>query len=174
MGLKTKLLVFAAILAVLGTIVLYVLEFQWFQNYFRAKRLVMGALAAGLVSGLTIGFLFRKKADEQVEKMQLWAACITLPLLLMPLLASLTNRLFAQQPKPTPVEFWEEKAFTMNRYGQLKGQRPDTSGYYIFVVKEGEMVRLESDEPVFLTAQKGDTVLLPVRKGLFGVAFVDW
>jgi hypothetical protein len=174
MSLKTKLLIFAAVLAVFGTIVLYVLEFQWFQNYFGAKRLVMGALAAGLVLGLAIGFLFRKKADEQGEKMQLWATCITLPLLLMPLLASLTNRLFAQQSRLTPVEFWEEKAYTMNRYGQLKDQRPDTSGYYVFVVMDGEMIRLESDEPVFPTAQKGDTVLLPVRKGLFGVAFVNW
>lgn len=174
MSLKTKLSIFLSLLVLLGVIVLYVLEFQWFQNYFGAKRLVLGALAAGLVVGLVLGFLLRKKADEQVEKMQLWAACITLPIMVMPLLVSLTNRLFAQQPVPTKVEFWEEKAYTMNRFGQLKGQRPEASGYYVFVVKDGKMVRLESDQPVFPAAQQGDTVELPLRKGLFGVEFVAW
>ncbi|MBK8564829.1 MAG: hypothetical protein IPN76_16200 [Saprospiraceae bacterium] len=174
MNIKTKLYILFSLLALLGTVILYVLEFQWFQNYLGAKKLVLGAILAGLAVGILLGYLLRKKAKEQVEKMQLWAVCIILPVLLMPLFASLANRLFAEQPKPTKFEFWEEKAYLMSRFGQIKGERPEPSGFYVFVIKNGEMVRLESEKPVFPNAQKGDSVELLVRNGLFGVEFVDW
>jgi hypothetical protein len=174
MRIKTKFFIFLSMMALLGVIVLYVLEIQWFQNYFEAKNLVVFALLAGVAIGVLLGYLLRNKAKEQVEKMQLWVACLIIPVLLMPLIASLANRLFAEQATPTKVEFWEEKAYLMNRFGQIKGERMEPSGYYIFIIKNGEMVRLESDKPMFPNAQKGDTVEVPIRKGLFGVAFVDW
>ncbi|MCC6724805.1 MAG: hypothetical protein IT258_09870 [Saprospiraceae bacterium] len=174
MSTKTKLMAFLAIVGLLGIIVLYVLEFQWFQNYFGLQKLILSALVMGVVTGLALGFFIQKKVKEQVERIQLWATCLLVPVVLMPLLASLANRLFAEQPRPTAVEFWEEKAYVMNRYGQIKGERSEASGYYVFVVKDGSMVRLESDHPMFPTAKQGDTVEVPVRKGLFGVEFVDW
>lgn len=174
MSIKTKLIIFLSLAALLGTIVLYVLEFQWFQNYFGAKKLVVGAIVAGLVLGVLLGFLLRKKAREQVEKIQVWAACIILPTLFMPLFASLANRLFAEQAKPTKVVFWEEKAYLQSRYGQIKGERPEPSGFYVFVIKDEGMVRLESDKPVFPLTQKGDTVEIPIRHGLLGFDFAEW
>ncbi len=171
---KTKLFIIFSVLALLGVVVLYVLEFQWFQNYIEARNLVIGALIAGLIIGILLGLFYQKKAKELVDKIQLWVTCLIIPTLLMPLFASLTNRLFAGPPRPTKVEFWEEKAYVQSRFGQIKGERPAPSGYYVFVVKDGEMVRLESEEPVFPDAQKGDTVEILVKKGLFGVLFVVW
>lgn len=173
MNLKTRLVIFFSVLALFGIVILYVLEFQWFQNSFGVQRLVIGALGAGLFVGVILGFVFQKRGDDLVEKMQIWTACIIVPVLLMPLLASQTNRLFAEQAKPTKVQFWDEKAYTLNRYGVLKGDKIDTVGYFIFVVKDGEMVRLEHETPVFETAKKGDTVEISVRKGLFGIEFVE-
>ncbi len=173
MSLKTRLLIFFSVLALFGIIILYVLEFQWFQNSFGVQRLVIGALVAGLIVGAMLGLVYQKRGDDLVEKMQIWTACIIVPVLLMPLLASLTNRLFAEQAKPTEVQFWDEKAYTLNRYGVLKGDKIDTVGYFIFVIKDGEMMRLENETPVFPTAKKGDTVEISIQRGLWGIEFVE-
>ncbi len=174
METKTKFTILFSLLALLGTIVLYVLELKWFQNYFEAKKLVVGALLVGAAIGVLLGYLLRNKAKEQVEKMQLWVTCLIIPVLMMPLFASLTNRLFAEQSTPTKVEFWEEKAYFQSRFGQIKGERMEPSGYYVFIITNGEMVRLENGKPVFPNAQKGDTVKVPIRQGLLGFDFIDW
>ena len=173
MNLKTRLAIFFSVIALFGVIVLYVLEFQWFQNSFEVQRLVTGAVTVGLFVGVLFGLVFQKKGNALVEKMQIGTACLIVPVLLIPLLASLTNGLFATQAVPTEVQFWEEKAYTLNRYGMLKGDKVDTVGYFIFVIKDGEMMRLENETPVFPTAKQGDTVKISTRKGLWDIEFVE-
>ncbi len=175
MSLKTRLLIFFAVLALLGVVVLYVLEFQWFQNYLDLRPMLLGSLVVGILLGIFLGFRFQKSSDDLAEIMQIWSACVILPLFLMPLFASLANRLFAKQAiEQIQVEFWEEKAYIQSRYGILKGEKLDKTGYFVFVVKDGEILRLQSKTPRFPNAKKGDKVNLPLRKGLFGTDFVDW
>lgn len=171
---KSRILILLGTLALVGIVVLYVLEFQWFQNYFNPVKLVIGSLAVGLALGLVLALRFQKKADELDEKMQLWAACLIVPLLFMPLLGSLTNRFFAKQAELEEVVFWEETSFSKLPYGLLKGEKPKPDGFYIFVVREGEMVRLESKASMYPGALQGDKVKLAVKRGLFGVDYADF
>ncbi len=175
MKLKSKLLAFAAVVVLFGVIVFYVQEFQWFQNYLSPKKMVLGSMLFGLLIGLLLGFRFQKFGEELIDKIQIWSVCLVVSVLPMPLLASLTNRLLAERSThETQVEFWEEKANLSNIYGYIKGEPKANLGYYIFVILDGEIVRLKSMKPRFPNAAQGDLVAIPVRRGLLGANFVDW
>ena len=175
MSFKTKMLIFLALLSLAGVIVLYVLEFQWFQNYLSPKKMVIGSLLLGVLIGLLLGFRFQKHGEELVDKIQIWSVCLVVSMLPMPLLASLANRLFAErETNETQVAFWDQKANLSNIYGYIKGEPKANLGYYIFVIMDGEIVRLKSMEPRFPNAVQGDRVSVPVRRGLLGANFVDW
>jgi len=179
MSMKSKLLIFLGVLSIVGLIVLYVNELGWFHNYFYPKNMVLGSLFVGLVIGLALGFRFQKLGEELVDKAQIWTVCVILALLPMPLLASLANRLFAERHTyEVKVEFWDEKEHLIGRsptiYGFLEGEKKAELGFFIFVIMDGEMIRLKSRTPKFSHLSKGDTVSIPLRKGLFGVAYVDW
>lgn len=174
MNLKTRLSIFISVVAIFLVIVLYVLEFQWFQNSFDTKKLVVGSLLMGLAIGGFIGFAMQKYGRDWVDKAQIWMVCLVVPLLLMPLIGSITNRVFANQAQETKVVFWGEKAFITSRFGKLEAMSADTTGFYIFIVKDGAIQRLSWPASKFPNAQRGDTIELPVRKGLFGIELVDF
>ena len=114
-----------------------------------------------------------------MDKMQIWTVCLFVSILPMPLLASLTNRLFAEQKiHETQVEFWEEKAHLVGRsptiYGFLEGNKKNEMGYFIFVIINGELVRVKSKTPRYANTIQGEAVIVPIRKGLLNVDFIDW
>lgn len=182
MSLKTRLLIFAGTLALFGVIGLYIHEFQWFQNYLHPQNMVLWSLAIGLLAGLGLGFYFQKRGEELVDRIQIWTVCIVIATLPMPLLASLSNRIFASQnPMETQVQFWQSSKHIIR--GSV-GSKPylfiqqvnkeDVAGYFIFLIIDGEMVRVESKIPRFEGVEQGQTVTVPIRKGLLGVDFVEW
>ncbi|MBI1223784.1 MAG: hypothetical protein GC192_00990 [Bacteroidetes bacterium] len=179
MSMKFKLLVFFAVIAIFGVIALYVHEFQWFQNYIKPQKMVLGSLLVGLAVGIMLAFRFQKKEKDLVDKIQIWTVCIVTSILPMPLLASLANRFFAEQkPHETPVEFWEEKAHLVGRsptiYGFIEGNKKTEMGYFIFVIIDGELVRVKSKTPRFSNSVQGDTIVVPIKKGLFNVDYIEW
>lgn len=181
MSMKTRILIFVGTLALFGVIGLYLHEFQWFQNYLHPQNMILGSLALGLLVGILLGFRFQKKGEELVDKIQIWTVCIVVSLLPMPLLASLANRVFAaQKPVETQVQFWQTSKHII-RGGVGKSyllvqevNKLDVVGYFIFLIVDGEMVRVESKIPRFEQARQGETVTVPIRKGLLGVDFVEW
>jgi hypothetical protein len=181
MSMKSKLLIFAATLAFFGVIGLYIHEFQWFQNYLHPTGMVVGSLLFGALVGLGSGFYFQRRGEELVDRIQIWTVCLVLGVLPMPLLASLANRIFAEQtPTQTQAQFWQSsKHIIKGGVGRpifilQDPNKQDVVGYFIFLIVDGEMVRVESKTPRFEGVQQGDMVTVPVRKGLLGVDFVQW
>lgn len=181
MSLKSKLLIFLGTLGLFGVIGLYIHEFQWFQNYLHPSGMVVGSLVFGAVVGLGLGFYFQKRGEELVDRIQIWTVCLVLGVLPMPLLASLTNRIFAAQAATeTKAQFWQtSKHVIKGGVGRpifllQDPNKQDVVGYFIFLIVDGEMVRVESKTPRFADNQQGDTVSVPIRKGLLGVDFVEW
>lgn len=181
MSLKSKLLIFIGVLAILGLVALYIHEFQWFQNYIRPQSMILGSLVLGLLGGILLGFRFQKRGEEQVDKIQIWTVCLVVALLPMPLLASLTNRLFAEQKTyETQVQFWQESkhiisgGIRMPIFLLQDGNNRDVVGYFIFLLIDGKIVRVESKTSRFADRNQGETVIVPIRHGLFGVDFVEW
>ncbi len=146
---------------------LYVNEFSWFANTFDRNKLIFIGLFLGLLAGLGVAYKLMREDQEIIEKFQLTIGMMVIGAMLMPLIFSMTNRLGAfSSPMEESVEFVKNDAFNESRFGKIPQENPD--GYYAFVVRKGTVIRLTTKTPIYQENQKGDRVLLPIKKGLWG------
>jgi len=161
-------------LVLIGLVVAYVPEFYYFKRTFEIKTMALVAAGVGVVAGGILGVSLGRKAADTVERIQIFLLCVVLVALFSPLLASLSNRLISPQPvKMESVAFFEQKAYVSERFGFLLGEKVRTSGYYLFFIRNGKMYRMDNRRPVPGAPQRGDTMEIPVRKGLWGVEWVE-
>lgn len=173
MRTKDYILYTAAALGLIGLIVLYVLEFDWFNRTITLKPLIIGSLVVGALAGLGTGYRFRALGEDLVGRIQIYIFFTVLCTLFAPLFGSLSNRLLSPFPaREEAVEFIKEEAFYADRFGLIESEKPPPTGYHLFFFYRGELHRIINDHPHFSDRERGDTILLPVRKGLWGVAFV--
>lgn len=175
MSTKSKILSLLGVVGLIGLITAYVFEFRWMENTFEVRKLVWGSVVTGIFLGTLVTWRWQKNVDDSVAKMQLWAACLLLPAMFAPLFGSLANRLLST--RPAQIEefiFHEEKAFAASPFGFFKGEKIAPDGYYIFFNRNGKLERIESDRPRFEDIERGTTIELPVKKGLFGFEFVKF
>lgn len=164
---------FAVVLLLLGGVVLYALEFRYFNLTLQVRSLVLWSVAAGVVLGAFLGYRYQRKTREQVEKIQIYAFFILLSAVFMPLLGSLSNRLLSlSEIAPVPVEFLQEEARYADRFGITKGDTVRPNEYFLFFYKDGDIHRIKTTTPEFSGKERGDTILLPIRKGLWGYEIV--
>ncbi|MBK8706347.1 MAG: hypothetical protein IPN33_24145 [Saprospiraceae bacterium] len=96
-----------------------------------------------------------------------------IPALLMPLAAGLSNRLLSSHPTvPTPVIFESEKPFYSSLFGFIKEDKGKPTGYYLFFYHQDRLYRVENRTAQFGGVQRGEEVLLPMRRGLWGAVWV--
>ncbi len=160
-------------LGIVGLIVLYVFEFEWLNRTFHSRSLVFIFLLLGALVGYLLSKKLRKTGKDWVEKLQL-TLLIAVPLALFaPLLGSLSNRLLSFRAEQSiPVELVEEKAYFASIFGVLQDEKVKPTGYRSFFYKDQQLLRLQSKTPLFEGAEQGDTVQLPLKKGLWGFEFV--
>ena len=175
MKTKHKILAWLGTLFFIGLFVTYAFELKWLENTFDAGELVWKSIVAGVSASLVLAWSLRKYADDFESKIRLWASCILMSAFFSPLVGSLSNRLlspYAAQNKP--FEFFEEKPFVSRFYGFLQGENPGPDGYYIFIVRNGEVKRFRSNIQRFEGIQRGGTVELKVKKGRWGFEVVQF
>lgn len=157
----------AGVLVFFFILFLYVNEFSWYANTFDRNKLILIGLFLGALVGLAIAYKLMRENQELIEKFQLSIGMMVLGAMLMPLIFSMTNRIFAfSSPIEELVEFEKNEAFNESRFGKIPQENPD--GYYTFVVRKGTVIRLTTKKPIYQEKQKGDRVLLPIKKGLWG------
>jgi len=148
-------------------ILLYVNEFSYYANTFNRNKLIGVGVLIGSVVGLAIGYKLQQKSQEIIGKFQIFLGMMILGAIVMPLVFSMSNRLLSfSGTKEESVEFVKSEGFNESRFGRIPQENPD--GYYAFVVRKGAVLRLTTKTPIYQKAQKGDQVLLPVKKGLWG------
>jgi len=148
-------------------IVLYTNEFSWYNNTFDRNGLVVTALILGVLVGLGIGYRFQKPERETIETFQIYIAAIIISAVLMPLVLSLTNRVLSfRGVMEEQVEFVKNEAFNASRFGKIPQENPD--GFYAFVIRKDNVIRLHTKQPIYENVEKGTIVSLPIKKGLLG------
>lgn len=156
-------------LLLVGMALGYALEFQvWLRSFG-----VWIYFAFGIPLGMFLGWLaskhFRQQASDGVEKFQV-SALVMLPIaLILPLLFSWSNRLFPRGEEVKKGIFWEEKPYFSSRYGLLKGEQPQPSGYYLFIKDREKLIRIRFDQPSGFGLNRGDSLDLVLEVGLWGV-----
>jgi hypothetical protein len=156
-------------LAIIGLVVLYSKEFQYFTNTFNFRSLLWKALPAGGLIGLGAGYFFQRKTVQPLEKVQIMIFFILIFLIFAPLFASLSNRwLHFGGTETRDYPFYQLETFISDRFGMIKGESPSPTGYYLFFIKDHRIVRITTHDARFERNQRGDTIALKIKKGLWG------
>ncbi|MBL7794347.1 MAG: hypothetical protein JNK77_18590 [Saprospiraceae bacterium] len=162
-----------AVLLIVAVITLYVKEFYWFNRTLNVGRLVLWSMTMGAACGVVAWLFLRRRAADAIDSFRILAFCVLIPALLMPLAASLSNRLLSPHPTvSTPVIFESEKPFYSSRFGFFKEDKGKPSGYYLFFYYQDRLYRVESHSAQFGGIQRGEVVLLPMQRGFWGTVWV--
>jgi len=171
--MKTYLLYIGITIGIIATFFLYAFEFQYFNRTFHMQALATWAIALGVIVGVLVAIRLQKGADNRLERIQVFIACIVIAVMLFPLLASLSNRLLSPQSvESVLVEFVEEKPYYGSRFGFGESGQMEPTYYRSFVYRDEDLLEIQTEQPLFSGASRGDTVQLPVKKGLWGIEYV--
>ncbi len=158
---------------ILVLFVLYGFEITHFNRTFQARQMALWSLVVGISLGLLISLRFIKTAEDVTEKVQIILIFTIGIATFMPLFASLSNRLLSfHDTKAIPVEFVESEAYVSGRFGLIEGENIKPNGYRTYFYRDSKLQRVLTEEPLFPDAERGDTVNLSVKKGLWGIEFV--
>lgn len=151
----------------------YVREFDHFNLTIKASKLVIPALISGGVLGVGLGLYLQRQYQDTIVRLQIVMACMFGLLVISPLLASLSNRLLTwKEVSYEEVEFVREQAYFSSRFGAIRGESQMPTGYYLFFYYDGRLIRLSLEDSFFETTEEGDLILIPVKRGLWGVDFI--
>lgn len=151
----------------------YVKEFDHFNRMVGARQLVIPALLFGGLSGLALGLYLQRRQQDTVVRLQIVMACLFALLVVAPLLAGLSNRLLSwNKVRYEEVEFVQERAFFSSRFGAIKDESQMPTGYYLFFYYQGRLIRISMDQSHFDGVEDGELILIPFKKGLWGIDFV--
>ncbi len=157
---------------IIGTMALYALEVQYFGRTFHVKQLIINALIVSLIIGAGLAWYLQRRVKDPLERVQLYLACILSAAFVLPLLAGLSNRFLSLHPlRSVPVEFVETAPRYSNRFGLIDGTKEATSHRTFFYYDE-HLRQIQTRQPLFPEAQRGDTVVLKIKKGLWGYDIV--
>lgn len=170
--IRTRLLALFAVLFFVTLTGLYVLEFPVLSNTLGVGWLVAGSLTVAVL--LAAFVLWRWQ-----ERFKPWERHLPEVLLIAlffpvfaPLAGSLLNRSIGQTQYQS-FEFIAERPYFSSNYGLLKGEKPQTTGYFLTVRENGHTRQFRYKKQVYFPLSKpGDDILLPVKKGLFGFRVV--
>lgn len=170
--LTLRLYAFLGVLVFVASIWLYVREFPYFSNTIGVGKLVGVSLMAALLLGG--GILWFWKAHFKPWERHLPQVLFILLFcpLFAPLLASLLNR-SAGETTYMKFEFIAETPYFSSNYGLLKGEKIRPTGYFL-AVRDGDLgYRFRYKQQAYYPLTKpGETILLPVKKGLLGFQVV--
>ena len=167
--MKAKLLAILAVLVLFLLIYLYTREFAIISNTLETGRLLLVSLLAGaLVSGLLLRLL-RKSIRPLQKHIPEWVTVTVLAFVFSPLLVSRLNRAIAVT-KYVPFEFVREEAYYASAYGLLKGEKPEPTGYRLYVKQGTKQYRFKyKSQAYYPMTNKGEEVLLPIAHGFLGI-----
>ena len=152
---------------------LYVREFSVLSNTLEARALIAGSM---LVVGVVVGaILWRIRARFVPYENHLaeLAMPVVFSLLFAPLFGSLLNRIMGKNEMQSFV-FVSETAFYASGYGILKGEKISPSGWKLTIRDGKKEHRLQyKSQAYYPNTKPGESVLLPIRRGIFGVRVVE-
>lgn len=169
---RTRLFAVTAVVLFFAAIGLYVREFPVLFNTIGARDLVLGSLfAAVLAAGGILWYLRERFRPWERHLPEALFALVFCPLF-APLAGSLLNRSIGKTAYE-PFEFIAETPYVASGYGLLKGEKIKPGGYILTVREKGRGLQFKYKKQVYYPLTRpGETILLPVKKGLLGFRVV--
>lgn len=170
----TRRTIFLLVILFFSLMTLYANEIQFWGHYLERKQFLLFSALAGLIVGLLVSWRFSRTLNpDWLIRIRSSLAITFGTVVLFPLLVSLTNRALPQSgPRTTEVEFVREEGRFTSRFGSaVAPKKPST--YFLFFNHDSQFFRVQYQRSHFPDQQEGDTIALPLRKGLWGFEWVD-
>ncbi len=159
----------------------YGFEIKWYKRIMYPGRLLAYAALGGALSGIGIGFALRQMLERRrakpfssLERLQLHLIVFLLCLFFSPLFGSWINRGLALRPAQWETFiFYEEQPYASSRYGYMKGEQVKPDGYYLYVLRDGQLHRFDLPQSLAKGLERGTDISLPMRKGVLGSDVLD-
>jgi len=170
--IRTRLSALLAVLLFVALIWLYVREFPVFSNTIGAQSLVVAAIiVAELAAGGVLWFWRERFRPWERHLPEVIFTLMFCPLF-APLAGSLLNRSIGKT-EFQPFEFIAETPYIASNYGFLKGEKLRPTGYTLTVREKNRGLQFKYKKQAYYPLTKpGETILLPVKKGLLGFRVV--
>ena len=170
--IRTRLLAVAAVVLFFAAIGLYVREFPVLFNTIGARVLVPGSIFTAIFVAGGILWYFRERFRPWERHLPEAIFALVFCPLFAPLAGSLLNRSIGKTAYE-PFEFIAETPYFASGYGLLKGEKIKQSGYLLTVREKGRGLQFKyTRQACFPLTKPGETILLPVKKGLLGFRVV--
>ena len=167
-----KIRAFIAVLAFFALIWLYVREFAVLSNTIGGKSLVLGSMVVGATMAGGALWRWRERFTPWERHLPEVLLILVFSVLFAPLFGSLFNRALGKTANQS-FEFVSETPYLASNYGVLKGEKIRPTGYYLTVKEKGRELRFKyKTQSYYPLTKPGETILLPVRTGLFGYRIV--
>lgn len=164
---------FLVVLAIFAFIILYVKEFDQFNLMIRAKQLILPAVLTFVGLGLILGAWLQRDFVDPIEKLRTFMTCLIVAALIAPFFMSVTNRhLGGEAIRYEQVEFNRAEAFFASRFGSMRGETLNPTGYYIFFYYNAKLVRISVKGNIPELPEEGERMLIPVRRGFWGTDYI--
>lgn len=169
---RRRLVFLGLALSLIALLALYVLEFWWMDNTIDIATLAWVAAGVALVAGLLLGLYVARYERDAFDRFRMVMIVASLCTLFGPFFGSLSNRLLAGPVHYVEVPVRRVEAFAQSRLGFIKGERIEPQGYYLFVWYGDELERLRFRSLPEPPPVRGQSIRLPVRRGLWGFEVV--
>ncbi len=170
---RVRLGAMLAVAVLFGLIWLYTREYPVFTNTLQTGRLVVGAFAVGALLAGALLFALRRRLTPWANHVPEVLLIVVFVPLFAPLFASRINRA-GGSVKHQPFEFVAEVPYVASAYGWLRFRPVEVTGYRLTAKREGRTHRFQyKNQRYFPLSQPGDTILLPVRRGVLGIEVME-
>ncbi len=168
-----KLKSIVAVALLFGTLYGYTREVAYFSNTFDIRFLFFRGVVVGIVAGLAAFFYYKKTITDGLERFQIGAFLVLIGIFIFPYLFIWSNHFFAEKdPLSIKVIFQRNEPIRTGRFGISKDKLPEIDGFYTYFLKNSELDRVRSKQPLFRGVESGGEVELPILKGFWGFEFV--
>lgn len=164
----------ASVLLFFGLVYLYTREFAVLSNTIGVLRLVIGSMVVMLLLGAGLLWRFRHRLMPWSRHITEIALLLTFSGLFAPLFGSLLNRGLGSTELQS-FRFIAETPYIASGYGFMKNTSLQPTGYFLEVSdRSGQRLRLRYKKQAYYPITRpGEAILLPVRRGLFGIRVVE-
>ena len=171
--IRIRLLAIAAVLLIFSIIWLYTREYPVLGNTIGVRWLIIGAALTGAGLGAGILYALRRHLTPWENHLPEVFNIVIFTILIMPLFASLLNRVGGKTEFQTFL-FESELPYVSSGYGILKGEKIKPTGYVLRVKDGDRLLRVQyKHQAYFPLTQAGERIMLPVCQGLLGFRVME-
>jgi hypothetical protein len=174
--LDYKWVVAFGVLGFFCLISLYAIEIPYFNRYFSFAVFLTYSEIFGVLLGGLAAWYFGKSLADSYDRMRLRIGLVVAGLIFGPLVFSLMNRWLDPWPRNIElVEFAGTEARVSSRFGIPDPEEAvEGDTYHIYFYRKDQLKRIVFNrKPNLENVQEGDQIGLLVRKGLFGLEWVQ-